>query len=298
MYIEIWPRLNLCSEKFTKSLFKQSSYEQQLSDLIQDIRTHSQRFDTCAKLCSYETIRHTDDTALSHLKDSQIHHQEIVGQLDGLKLDQFQQNNLLGNIVVTEAGNIQEMMGTMATRFSELSEGKIKVLIETAMRGTLENFLASNDRIDFRTQDGAVAPAPSLHPTLLTSHSKGANTSCPQSSVGSPASPRYTPLFSYVIRADSSYRASTFPAAAPNGTRVRRVHARTENRCKTPNHLGNAAARPRPRSSNHALPQVTELDHQRCFLRPLHQRKSQGLHMATAHIFHQRKARRFHHVLP
>lgn len=45
-----------------------------------------------------------------------------MGQLDRLKMDQFQQNNLLGNIVVTEAGNIQQMMGVLANRVSEMSE--------------------------------------------------------------------------------------------------------------------------------------------------------------------------------
>lgn len=144
----------LRSEKFSKSLFKQSSYEQKLSDLVEAIRTHSQRFDDCAKLCSYETIRHTNDTVRSHHKDSRDNHQEVMGHLDRLKMDQFQQNNLLGNIVVTEAGNIQQMMGVLASSFSEMSESKIKDLIETTMRDTLGNFLSSSDRMDYRTQDG------------------------------------------------------------------------------------------------------------------------------------------------
>ena len=77
-----------------------------------------------------------------------------MGHLDRLKMDQFQQNNLLGNIVVTEAGNIQQMMGVLASSFSEMSESKIKDLIETTMRDTLGNFLSSSDRMDYRTQDG------------------------------------------------------------------------------------------------------------------------------------------------
>ena len=77
-----------------------------------------------------------------------------MGQLDRLKMDQFQQNNLLGNIVVTEAGNIQQMMGLLADRVSEMSESKVKELIETTMKQTLENFLSSSDWMDYRTQDG------------------------------------------------------------------------------------------------------------------------------------------------
>lgn len=147
-------RLIFRLEKFSKVLFKQSSYEGKLSDLIEAIRTHSQRFDTCAKLCSYETIRHTNDTVRFHHEKSSSNHQEVVGQLDRLKTDQFKQNNLLGNIVVTEAGNIQQMMGVLAHRVNEMSESKIKDLIETTMKQTLENFLSSSDRMDYRTQDG------------------------------------------------------------------------------------------------------------------------------------------------
>ena len=147
-------RLIFRLEKFSKGLLKQSSYERKLSDLIEAIRTHSQRFDTCARLCSYETMRHTNDTLRSHHKESSSNHQEVVEHLDRLKTNQFQQNNLLGNIVVTEAGNIQQMMGVLAHRVNEMSESKIKGLIETTMKETLENFLSSSDRMDFRTQDG------------------------------------------------------------------------------------------------------------------------------------------------
>ena len=145
--------LIFCLEKFSKSLFKQSSYEQQLSDLIQAVRTQSQRFDTCARLCSYETLVHTNGTVRSHQKDSQKNHEEIVGQLDRLKIESFQENNLLSNIIVTETGNIQNMMGMMASRL-EMSENNIKELIETTVKKTLENFLSSSDRMDYRTQDG------------------------------------------------------------------------------------------------------------------------------------------------
>ena len=77
-----------------------------------------------------------------------------MGQLDRLKMDQFQQNNLLGNIVVTEAGDIQQTMRVLANRISDMSEGKVKKLIETTMKQTLENFLSSSDRMNYRTQDG------------------------------------------------------------------------------------------------------------------------------------------------
>ena len=77
-----------------------------------------------------------------------------MGQLDHLKIESSQQNNLLGNIVVTEAGNIQQMMGLMANKFNEMSDSVIKELKETVVKETLQNFLASNNRIDFKTQDG------------------------------------------------------------------------------------------------------------------------------------------------
>lgn len=121
---------------------------------VQTMRTHSQRFDNCARLCSYETILHTNETVKSHQKNVQNNHQEIVGQLDRLKTESFQQNNLLGNIVVTEAGNIQQMMGVMASKFNEMSESVIQELKESIVKETLENFLSSSNHMDFRTQDG------------------------------------------------------------------------------------------------------------------------------------------------
>ena len=144
----------LCSEKFSKSLFKQSSYEKKLSDLIGAIRTHSQHFDSCARLCSYETAAHTNETVKSHHKDTRKNHLEIVGRLDHLNLASSQRDSLLGNIVVTETENIQQMMGVLASRFDQMPESKIQDLIETTMKKTLENFLSSGGRMDFRAQDG------------------------------------------------------------------------------------------------------------------------------------------------
>lgn len=85
-----------------------------------------------------------------------------MGQLDRLKIESFQQNKLLSNIVVTEAGNIQQMMGAMASRFNEMSESKTKKLIESTVKETLENFLASSDRMDYRTQDGRSQSQPRI----------------------------------------------------------------------------------------------------------------------------------------
>ena len=99
-------------------------------------------------------LRQMNDRVRSHHADSRDNHQELVGRLDHLELDQFQQNSLLGNIVATEAGNIQQTMGVLANRLDEMSEEKIKALIEKAMRDTLESFLSSSNQIDFRTQDG------------------------------------------------------------------------------------------------------------------------------------------------
>ena len=147
-------RLTFRSEKILKSLLKQTSYEHQLSDLIQTVRIHSQRFDVCAHLCSYETIVHTNDTVRSHHRDSQNNHQEIVGQIDRLKIESTKQNNMLGNIVATEAGNIQQMMGVMASRLNEMSESMIKEFKETIVKEALEKFLSSSNLMDYRTQDG------------------------------------------------------------------------------------------------------------------------------------------------
>ncbi len=91
-----------------------------------------------------------------------------MGHLDRLKVDQFQQNGLLGNIVVTETGEIKQTMGVMVGRLGELSGGKIKELIEITVKETLENFLSSNDRIDYRTQDGQSQLKFPMYPTDIT----------------------------------------------------------------------------------------------------------------------------------
>lgn len=69
-------------------------------------------------------------------------------------MESVHQNDLLGNIVVTESGNIQQMMGMMASKFNEMSESMVKEFKETIVKETLENFLSSSNLMDFRTQDG------------------------------------------------------------------------------------------------------------------------------------------------
>lgn len=69
-------------------------------------------------------------------------------------MESVHQNKLLGNIVVAESGNIQQMMGMMASKFNEMSESMVKEFKETIVKETLENFLSSSNLMDFRTQDG------------------------------------------------------------------------------------------------------------------------------------------------
>ena len=88
-----------------------------------------------------------NEAVRSHHKESQKNHQEIVGQLDRFQIDTCQQNNLL-------TGSIQQSMGLMASRFTEMSDTMIKEMKERLMRLTLENFLSSSNRIDFHTQNG------------------------------------------------------------------------------------------------------------------------------------------------
>ena len=137
-----------------KSIVKQTSYEHQVSDLIQSVRVHSQRFDNCARICSYEATVHTSDTVKSHYQDSRKNHQEIMWQMDRLKIESVKQNNMLGNTVATEAGNIQQMMGVMANKLNEMSESMVKELKETIVKEALEKFLSSSNLMDYRTQDG------------------------------------------------------------------------------------------------------------------------------------------------
>jgi len=90
---------------------------------------------------------HTNETVRSIYKDSHSNHEDIVGQLSRIQIEQFKQNNLLGNISVTEAGKIQQMIGATA-------KGVIKELKETILKETLQNFLSSSSLMDFRKREG------------------------------------------------------------------------------------------------------------------------------------------------
>ena len=74
--------------------------------------------------------------------------------MDRLNIESVKQSNMLGNIVVTEAGNIQQMMGMMADRLNEMSESMIKELKETIVKEALEKFLSSSNLMDYKSQDG------------------------------------------------------------------------------------------------------------------------------------------------
>ena len=74
--------------------------------------------------------------------------------MDSLKIESVKQSNMLGNIVVTEAGNIQQMMGVMANRLNEMSESMIKELKGTIVKEALEKFLSSSNLMDYKSQDG------------------------------------------------------------------------------------------------------------------------------------------------
>ena len=115
---------------------------------------HSQRFDNCAQLCSYEAIVHTNGTVRSQYQESQSNHKEILGSMNHLKIESFRQSNMLGNMITTEAGNIQQMMGAMAHRLNDMSESMIKELKETIVKEALERFLSSSNLMDYKTQDG------------------------------------------------------------------------------------------------------------------------------------------------
>ena len=133
-------------EKLSKVFFKQTSYEHELDDKIQAIRTHAQRFDEIARLCSYETISETHQALASHWKEWRETQQNIVGRLERSRYENAQETWQLGNSLLSEAGNIQETMGTMSNRIKMLEV-------------TLARFLASNERINYKAESRQLAPS-------------------------------------------------------------------------------------------------------------------------------------------
>ncbi|KAH8822019.1 hypothetical protein F5884DRAFT_769740 [Xylogone sp. PMI_703] len=105
-------------KKITKSIFKQSSYGEKLTSLLEAVRKQSKLFEKSAELCLYETSVNTNQEVKSQRMESRTNQTILVGYLDQ-------------------------------------SQKKIGMLEEELfiMRQVLVKFLSSNARIDFKTQD-------------------------------------------------------------------------------------------------------------------------------------------------
>ncbi|KAH0536273.1 hypothetical protein FGG08_006834 [Glutinoglossum americanum] len=123
--------------KKMRSLFLQDSYEEQLSDKLQAIKTHAEIFEKTARSCSYVMLGNTQRTVQSHYQLSRENQQELRES----RQESSQQASILAGMIMGGAANTRRMMEVESDRIME------------QLKDTLENFLSSHARIDFRTQD-------------------------------------------------------------------------------------------------------------------------------------------------
>ena len=124
-----------------KSFFKQNLYEQQLTDKIETIRVCSRRFEDSARLCLYETATNTNQAFTAFHSEWLEDQQNMKGELNYSRIESSRNYQKLGNTLMSGGEEIQRTMGVMSNRIKSLEL-------------VLTNFLSSNERIDYSTEDG------------------------------------------------------------------------------------------------------------------------------------------------
>lgn len=126
--------LTFLSEKITKSLFKQDSYQRELSEKLKAIRAASTRFAELAQLCSYREIATTRLEIQEHQRLSKNAYELILQGFEEAKTHSLKQNQVLGHLgnkFINETEATQQMMRIMALRVMEL-EATVTRFVEKA----------------------------------------------------------------------------------------------------------------------------------------------------------------------
>jgi hypothetical protein len=115
--------LTNCLEKITKSLFKQDSYQIELSDKIKAVRQASFRFAELAQLCSYREIANTRLDIREHQRLSRAAYEQLFEKFEGIQESSAIQNQVFGSVsnrILTENEATQKMINVMAYRVMTL----------------------------------------------------------------------------------------------------------------------------------------------------------------------------------
>ncbi|KAM6522883.1 hypothetical protein FALCPG4_012498 [Fusarium falciforme] len=134
-HVVVWYKEKAMTTLF-KSIFKQDSYGKQLNGLLDEVRQQAGRFDSAARLCSYERIQTMSQMVQSQgIQDSE-NQKVLVGYLRKSS-DEFQ--NFKGEFQ-SKAGDLQVELREVKSQVANLSN-------------ILARFLSSDSRMNSRTQE-------------------------------------------------------------------------------------------------------------------------------------------------
>ncbi|KAK2752304.1 hypothetical protein FQN55_007344 [Onygenales sp. PD_40] len=131
------------SKRLRNSIFKQDSYETQLSDFLKAVRQQSDRFEKAARLCSYAIMSETAEIVKTHGDESRKYQEIALGYFDESK-NEFQD---FKRGFISAAGGVHQEVKSIGLQVSDMGEEV------SQLRRILGAFLNSNDRMDFRSQD-------------------------------------------------------------------------------------------------------------------------------------------------
>ena len=106
-------------------MFKQASYQTELTDKIQAVRDASARFETATKLCSYEYIVGIHEQLSSHREVSQQNHHQLLQDLSKSREVLAKQSKLLSDTINSNTRSTQRALNILARKLREESNGSI-----------------------------------------------------------------------------------------------------------------------------------------------------------------------------
>ncbi|QSS56288.1 hypothetical protein I7I53_04458 [Histoplasma capsulatum var. duboisii H88] len=134
-HIVVWYK-EKASKKLFRSIFKQDTYEKELSDLLKAVRDEAKEFERVAQLCSYDAIMNARKLIMDQGDESRKHREIVLGYFDQSR-NEFQD---FRDDFKLAAGGVNREVKLISNEVSQL-------------RRVLAGFLSSNARMDFKIQD-------------------------------------------------------------------------------------------------------------------------------------------------
>ncbi|QSS62230.1 hypothetical protein I7I51_04407 [Histoplasma capsulatum] len=118
------------------AIFKQDTYDMELSDLLKAVRDEAKEFERVAQLCSYDAIMNARKLIMDQGDESRKHREIVLGYFDQSR-NEFQD---FRDDFKLAAGGVDREVKLISNEVSQL-------------RRVLAGFLSSNARMDFKIQD-------------------------------------------------------------------------------------------------------------------------------------------------